>query len=49
MVVRRDFQNHDIKYRRLQLSLNCPIRNAIKSDVKLNLTDINFVCCENVM
>jgi hypothetical protein len=32
--------------RRLQLSLNGPIRNAIKSDVKLDLTDINFVCCK---
>ena len=32
--------------RRLQLSLNGPIRNAIKSDVKLDLTDLNFVCCK---
>ena len=30
-------------YRRLQLSLNGPIRNVIKSDVKLYLIDINFV------
>ena len=35
--------NNGSHYRRLQLSLNGPIRNVIKSDVKRYLIDINFV------